>query len=106
MLIGTSIINESIWDSRFRYAEELTKMGANIVIQDKTALITGVKNLYAAPVSACDLRAGAALIIAGIAAKGKTEIYNIEHIDRGYEKIEDKFKKLGAIIERVKTEEE
>ena len=103
MLIGTSILNESIWDARFQYAEELNKMGANITIQGKTAIITGVNKLYAAPVSATDLRAGAALIIAGVAAQGKTEIYNIEHIDRGYENIEQKFRKLGAKIERVVT---
>jgi len=98
---GTSILNESIWDSRFQYTEELNKMGANIVVQGKAAIITGCDKLYGAPVNATDLRAGAALLIAGIAAEGKTEIYSIEHIDRGYEHIEDKFRKLGANIERV-----
>jgi UDP-N-acetylglucosamine 1-carboxyvinyltransferase len=98
---GTSIINESIWESRFQYTAELNKMGAKITAQGKTAVFEGVTELTAAPVYATDLRAGAALIIAGIAAKGKTEIYNLNHIDRGYENIEEKFRKLGAKIERV-----
>ena len=99
---GTSIINESIWESRFQYTEELNKMGAHITAQGKTAFFEGVKELIGAPVYATDLRAGAALIVAGIIAKGKTEIYNVEHIDRGYENIEEKFRKLGANIERIK----
>jgi UDP-N-acetylglucosamine 1-carboxyvinyltransferase len=98
---GTSIINESIWESRFQYTEELNKMGAHITAQGKTAIFEGVKELTGAPVYASDLRAGAALIVAGIAAKGKTEIYNLEYIDRGYENIEEKFRNLGAKIERV-----
>ena len=98
---GTSIINEGIWESRFQYTAELNKMGARITAQGKTAVFEGVNELTAAPVYATDLRAGAALIIAGIAAKGKTEIYNLNHIDRGYENIEEKFRKLGAKIERV-----
>ena len=98
---GTSIINESIWESRFQYTDELIKMGAHITAQGKTAFFEGVKELVGAPVYATDLRAGAALLIAGIIAKGKTEIYNIEYIDRGYENIEEKFRKLGAKIERV-----
>lgn len=99
---GTSIINESIWDSRFQYTEELNKMGAKITSQGKTAFFEGVKELKGAPVYACDLRAGAAMIVAGIIAKGTTEIYNLEYIDRGYEHIEEKFKNLGAKIERIK----
>ena len=99
---GTSIINESIWESRFQYTAELNKMGANITPQGKSAVFEGVEQLNGAPVYACDLRAGAALIIAGIAAHGKTEIYNLNYIDRGYENIEEKFRKLGAKIERVK----
>ena len=98
---GTSIINESIWESRFQYTDELNKMGAHITAQGKTAFFEGVKELTGAPVYATDLRAGAALLVAGIIAKGQTEIYNIEYIDRGYENIEDKFRKLGAKIERV-----
>lgn len=98
---GTSIINENIWESRFQYTAELNKMGAKITAQGKSAVFEGVKSLNASPVYATDLRAGAALIIAGIVAKGKTEIYNLNHIDRGYENIEEKFRKLGAKIERV-----
>jgi UDP-N-acetylglucosamine 1-carboxyvinyltransferase len=103
---GTSIINESIWESRFQYTAELNKMGAKITANGKTAVFEGVEELYGAPVYATDLRAGAALIIAGISANGTTEIYNLNHIDRGYEHIEEKFKNLGAKIERIKTEEE
>ena len=98
---GTSIINESIWESRFQYTAELNKMGANITASGKSAVFQGVNELSAAPVYSTDLRAGAALIIAGTIAKGKTEVYNLQHIDRGYEKIEDKFRNLGAKIERV-----
>ena len=98
---GTSIINEGIWESRFQYTGELNKMGANINPQGKTAIFEGVESLSGAPVYATDLRAGAALIIAGIIANGTTELYNIEHIDRGYEHIEDCFNALGANIERV-----
>ena len=98
---GTSIINESIWESRFQYTDELIKMGANIIVNGKTAVIEGVKGLSGAPVYAPDLRAAAALVVAGIIAKGKTEIYNLEYLDRGYENIEEKFRNLGAKIERV-----
>ncbi len=102
---GTSIINEGIWESRFQYTNELNKMGANIINQGKSAVFTGVDKLYGAPVEATDLRAGAALIIAGIVANGETSITNIYHIDRGYENIEDKFRKLGANIQRVIEED-
>ena len=98
---GNSKIFESIWESRFQYTNELNNMGANITAQGKSAFFEGVEKLYGAPVYSTDLRAGAALIIAGIIADGKTEIYNLEHIDRGYENIEEKFRKLGAIIDRV-----
>lgn len=98
---GTSVINESIWDSRFQYTEELNRMGAKITAQGKVAFFEGVDKLIGAPVSATDLRAGAALVIAGCVAEGTTQIYNIEHIDRGYENIEEKFIKLGAKIKRV-----
>lgn len=98
---GTSIINESIWESRFQYTDELNKMGAKITAQGKTAVFEGVESLYGAPVYTTDLRAGAALIIAGVCAEGVTEIYNLEHIDRGYENIEEKFRNIGANIERV-----
>ena len=101
MASGTSIITESIWDSRFQYTAELNKMGAKITAQGKSAIFEGVEKLYGAPVYATDLRAGAALVIAGIAAKGTTEVFNLKHIDRGYENIEEKFSKIGAIIKRV-----
>ena len=98
---GNSMIHESIWDSRFQYTEELNRMGAKINAQGKSAFFEGVKKLTGAPVYSTDLRAGAALVIAGTAADGITEIYNLEHIDRGYENIEDKFRSIGAKIERV-----
>lgn len=98
---GTSIINESIWDSRFQYTGELNKMGAKITAQSKTAVFEGVKGLTGAPVYVTDLRAGAALIIAGTIADGETQLYNLQHIDRGYENIEEKFRGLGAKIQRV-----
>jgi len=98
---GNSTINESIWESRFQYTNELNKMGAKITAQGKTAFFEGVDKLVGAPVYSSDLRAGAALIIAGIVAEGETEIYNLDHIDRGYEKIEEKFRQLGANIERI-----
>ena len=101
---GTSIINESIWESRFQYTNELNKMGAKITSQGTTAIFEGVDGLTGAPIYATDLRAGAALLIAGIIANGTTDLYNIHYIDRGYEHIEDKFRKLGANIQRI-TEE-
>ena len=98
---GTSIINESIWESRFQYTNELNKMGAQITAQGKSAIFEGVEKLTGASVYSTDLRAGAALIVAGVAAEGTTEVYNSEHIDRGYENIEEKFRNLGADIQRV-----
>ena len=102
---GTGIINESVWESRFQYTDELNKLGANISVSNRTAVFTGVDQLYGAPIYASDLRAGAALIIAALVAKGYSELYNIQYIDRGYERIEEKFKALGAKIERIKEEE-
>ena len=96
---GTSIITESIWESRFQYTTELMKMGATITVQDKTAVFEGVEKLVAAPIYASDLRAGAALMIAGLIAEGTSELYNVSYIERGYEHIEEKFRKLGAKIE-------
>ncbi len=101
---GTSLISESIWESRFQYTNELIKMGAKITAHGKTAVFEGVDKLTSAPLYATDLRAGAALLVAAIIADGTSELYNIHYIDRGYEHIEDKFRKLGATIERV-TEE-
>ena len=85
--------------------DELNKMGAQIRAQGKMAFFEGVEELFGSPVYATDLRAGAALIIAGICANGTTEVYNLNHIDRGYENIEEKFRKLGAHIERVQEED-
>lgn len=98
---GTSIVTEGVWDSRFRYVEQLTLMGADIQVDGKTAVISGVKELHPAPVRAVDLRAGAAMIIAGLAADGITEIEEIDHIDRGYEDVVEKLSALGADIKRV-----
>ncbi len=102
---GTSIITEGVWDSRFRYADQLTLMGADIQVDGKMAVITGVKKLTSAPVKAVDLRAGAAMIIAGLMADGVTEIEDIGHIDRGYDNVVEKFRALGADIKRVKDTE-
>lgn len=97
---GTSIVSESVWDSRFRYVAQLARMGANIQVDGKLAVVEGVDKLKGAPIKADDLRAGAAMIIAGLIAEGETEVENITHIDRGYEKVVEKFTALGAKIER------
>lgn len=99
---GTSVIIENIFESRFKHVSDLVRMGAKIKIEGKIALIDGVKELYGTSVTASDLRGGAALVVAGLAAKGSTVIGNVSHIDRGYEKIEESFKNLGADIKRVK----
>ena len=98
---GTSIITEGVWDNRFRYVEQLTLMGADIQVDGKMAVITGVSKLNPAPVKAVDLRAGAATVIAGLMADGVTEIENIDYIDRGYERITEKICALGGDIKRV-----
>ena len=98
---GTSIVTEGVWDNRFRYVEQLIGMGAQIQVDGKMAVITGVPKLTPAPVKAVDLRAGAAMIIAGLMAEGVTEVENIIYIDRGYENVAEKFQKLGADIKRV-----
>lgn len=97
---GTSVITEGVWDNRFRYVDELTRMGANIQVDGKVAVITGVRELTAAPVRATDLRAGAAMLIAALMANGTTEIEDIYHIERGYEDVLEKFNSLGADIKR------
>ncbi|HHT65149.1 MAG: UDP-N-acetylglucosamine 1-carboxyvinyltransferase [Caldicoprobacterales bacterium] len=98
---GTSIIHESLFDHRFRHLEELRRMGADIKVEDRVAIFEGVGSLTGAQVSATDLRAGAALIIAGLTAQGVTEVENIHFIDRGYECIEKKLARLGADIVRL-----
>ena len=95
---GMSILNENVWENRFRYIEELKRMGAQITVEGKSAIIEGVDCLKGAPVRAVDLRAGAAMIIAALAAQGTTKIEEIEHIQRGYEDIVEKFVGLGADI--------
>ena len=97
---GTSIVTEDIFNNRFRYVDELRRMGADISVEGRVAVIEGVGRLMGAPVTAPDLRAGAALVIAGLAATGITEIDDIYHIERGYENIEQKLRALGADIER------
>ena len=98
---GTSIVTEGVWDNRFRYVDQLISMGAKVQVDGKMAVITGVPKLTPAPVKAVDLRAGAAMIIAGLMAEGTTEVENIVYIDRGYENVAEKFQKLGADIKRV-----
>ena len=101
---GTSIVNESVWENRFRYVEQLTFMGADIQVDGKSAIISGIKKLKGAQVRADDLRAGAAMIIAGLIAEGQTEISDIEYIDRGYEMVVEKLTAVGADIKRVSDE--
>ena len=103
---GTSIVTESIFENRFKYADELSRMGANIKVEGNSAIIDGVKKLTGARVSAPDLRAGAALVIAGIAADGITVVDDIVYIQRGYENFEEKLRSLGAEIEKVSSEKE
>ncbi len=98
---GTSVIIERVFENRFIQAMELIRMGANIVLNKDTAIITGVNKLSGTQVMASDLRASASLVLAALAAEGKTIIHRIYHLDRGYEKIENKLKKVGAWIERV-----
>ena len=103
---GTSIVTESIFENRFKYADELSRMGANIKVEGNSAIIDGVRKLTGARVSAPDLRAGAALVIAGLAADGVTVVDDIVYIQRGYENFEEKLRSLGAEIARVSSEKE
>ena len=103
---GTSIITESIFENRFKYLDELARMGANVKIEGNSATIQGVEKLSGARVSAPDLRAGAALCIAGLATNGITIVDDIVYIQRGYERFEEKLRSLGAVIERVSSEKE
>jgi len=97
---GPSLVTETIFEQRFRHLDEIRRMGAHVRVMDRTAIIEGVSELYSAPMTATDLRAGAALIIAGLMARGVTEIYEPEYIDRGYDHIENKLCSLGAVISR------
>ena len=101
LIEGTSIVTETVYIDRFQYVEELLKMGADITVEGNTAIIKGVPRLLAADVKAKDLRAGAALVLAGLAAQGQTGVFHLDYIDRGYERIEEKLQKLGANIKRV-----
>ena len=98
---GTSLVTESVWSSRYRYVDELKRMGAKIQVDDKTAVVEGVEYLTGAPIQASDLRAGAALVIAALAAKGRSEITQVHYIERGYEDIVSKLQALGADIQSV-----
>ena len=99
---GISVITEKIYPDRFMHLAELARMGANVRKEGFSAIISGVKALSGAQVMASDLRASAALILAGLVAKGTTEVHRVYHIDRGYERIEEKLQNLGAKIERVR----
>lgn len=103
---GSSIVTESIFENRFKYVDELTRMGAKITVEGNTAFIEGVERFSGAKVSAPDLRAGAALVMAGLAGKGITTVDQIEYIQRGYEDFEDKLTGLGAQIERIPVDDE
>ena len=103
---GTSIVTESIFENRFRYVDELARMGASIKVEGNVAVISGVEKFTGARVSAPDLRAGAALVIAGLAAEGITIVDDIYYIERGYENLDQKLRRLGAQIEKVASEKE
>ena len=103
---GTSIITESVWSSRFRYTDEFKRMGAQIQVDGNLAIIEGVHHLTGAQIQACDLRAGAAMVIAALAAQGTSEITGVQYIERGYEDVIEKFRKLGGNISAVEVQEE
>jgi UDP-N-acetylglucosamine 1-carboxyvinyltransferase len=102
---GVSIVKETIYENRYKHAMELKRMGADIHVEGDVAVVTGVEKLSGAEVKAHDLRAGASMVIAGLIAEGTTEIYNLHHLDRGYELLVEKLTRLGAVIERVSVEE-
>ena len=103
---GTSIVTEGVWDNRFKYVGELKRLGARIQVDGKVAVVEGVDHLAGAPIQACDLRAGAALVIAGLAASGETRLGNIQYIERGYEDMVGKLRAVGADIQIVDVPEE
>ncbi len=100
---GTSVITENIFENRFMHVAELRRMGSDISIEGPTAVVRGVSKLSGAPVMATDLRASASLVLAGLAAEGKTTVSRVYHLDRGYERLERKLSALGASIRRVKA---
>jgi UDP-N-acetylglucosamine 1-carboxyvinyltransferase len=99
---GTSVISETIFENRYLHTAELRRMGADILVEGSRAVVRGVQRLTGAAVMATDLRASASLVLAGLAAEGETAINRVYHIDRGYERIEEKLSSLGARIERVR----
>ncbi|HLD56213.1 MAG TPA: UDP-N-acetylglucosamine 1-carboxyvinyltransferase, partial [Candidatus Omnitrophota bacterium] len=101
---GISVITEKIYPDRFIHVSELNRMGSKVFLEGSSAIVHGVKHLSGAPVMASDLRASAALILAGLAAEGKTEVHRVYHLDRGYERIEEKLSALGASIGREKED--
>ena len=103
---GTSLVMESVWNNRFRYVDELKRMGAQIQVDGKVAVIEGVDHLEGAPIQACDLRAGAALVIAALAANGTTELSQVQYIERGYENLVGKLRAVGADISLVEVPDE
>ena len=103
---GTSLVTESVWNNRFRYVDELKRMGAQIQVDGKVAVIEGVDHLEGAPIQACDLRAGAALVIAALAANGTTELSQVQYIERGYENLVGKLRAVGADISLVEVPDE
>jgi UDP-N-acetylglucosamine 1-carboxyvinyltransferase len=103
---GTSLVTEGVWSSRYRYVDELRRMGANIQVNEKTAVVEGVERLTAAPIQAYDLRAGAAMVIAALAAHGESEVTGIHYIERGYENLVEKLRAIGADIRAVEVPEE
>lgn len=100
---GRSVIRETIFEKRFGYVDELRRMGAEVRVDGDTAIITGVSHLSGAPVEAVDIRAGAAMVIAGLQARGETQVTNLENLDRGYECLEDKLRGLGARLQRIRA---
>ena len=102
---GTSMVTEGVWDNRFRYIGELKRMGAQVQVDGKVAVIEGVEKLRGCPVKACDLRAGAAMVIAGLAAEGTTVVSDIKYVERGYENITAKLRGIGADFTKVETDE-
>ncbi|MGB1147733.1 MAG: UDP-N-acetylglucosamine 1-carboxyvinyltransferase, partial [Alphaproteobacteria bacterium] len=97
---GAAVLTETIFENRYMHVPELVRMGANIEVNGRVAVVRGVDQLRGAPVKATDLRASASLILAGLAAEGETRLGDIHHLDRGYERIEDKLSAVGANIER------
>jgi UDP-N-acetylglucosamine 1-carboxyvinyltransferase len=102
---GTSYVTETLYDGRFRFVSELLRMGARIRVDGRTAIVDGVERLYGAAVEATDIRAGAALILAGLAAEGETTVFGLEHVERGYERLEEKLLGLGANIQVARRQE-